>query len=173
MNARQTSPGRVRRLFVGLVVGALLVSGFAVYNMAKGNTWSVGDVGKRQGAGFAEPARHAYPSATERRTNREDRNVLFVVVQNGATTALSVTTVIDGAPLLKITTDGRWSKLQRDVHSGTLLELHATPRWEHNLGQVKLACAILIDGVLYEDHIRGRFKPWGTGNTCFASALVP
>jgi hypothetical protein len=161
LNARQTSPGRIRRLFVGALLGALLVSGFAVYNMAKGNTWSVGDVGKRQGAGFAEPARRAFPSATERRVNRDDHNVLFVVVQNGATTALH------------ITTDGRWSKLYRDVHAGTLLELHATPRWEHNLGQVKLACAILIDGVLYEDHIRGRFKPWSTGNTCFASALVP
>lgn len=178
MNAQQTSPGRLRRLALGFLIGALLVTGFTVYVSQKGGTYDSGaNLGRRDNVNraFGAPRRTPYPESKTRRENRGDRQVVFILRQAGRTVSVDIVTVIDRGAKNHRTTEGTWKRNAPDVHSGSIVSISAglTPYRVHDpAGAGPLECVVVINGLIYQDHM-GR-HPYNVGqDTCQASAVVP
>lgn len=170
--------GRVRRIFVGLVIGALLVIGWQVYNAVSYDSGrNLGKVDKTART-ISEPRTAPYPGAKGAGDNDKPRSVVFVVQQAGFTSRLNVTTVAGlSAPPKKdvakrVATYKRPVSVERGTKVSMSAEIVANDRTN---AAGPIACTIVINGLVYRNHgTEDQFRPWGTGQyNCSASAVVP
>lgn len=178
MNAQQTSPGRLRRLFLGFLIGALAVAGFTVYNSVHGGTFDSGaNLGKIDQANrtVGDPRTTPYPEGAARNDNRKPRQVAFIVRQVGTTYRINAVTTIDSdrksatAQRVKV-----WKRNATNVRPGAVLLLAAgiVTNDQTLPGAGPIECAIVIDGLIYRAHFKR--NPYNLGEmTCQASAVVP
>lgn len=169
--------GRVKRIFAGLVVGALLVLGWQVFNGIKtyDSGANLGKVDKAERT-ISEPRFAAYPGAKGAGDNDTPRTVVFVVQQAGFTSRLNVTTVAGLNPkrdlLKRVATYKRTATVERGQKVSMSAEIVKNDR-SNAAGPI--ACTIVINGLVYRTHgTEGQFRPFGPGQyNCNASAVVP
>lgn len=178
--SQQTSPGRIRRLLVGFVIGVLLVGGYTVYSrVAGGGSFDTGaNLGKinKTARTVGDPRTTPYPQGKARNDNRKPRQVTFVVRQiSDQTKRINVVSTIDAdrksATAVRQST---WKRNAYNVRPGAVLLLAAgivaNDQTDPKAGP--LECVIVIDGLVYREHF-GR-HPRDLGDlTCQASAVVP
>jgi hypothetical protein len=173
LNSQQTSPGRIRRLAIGFLIGALAVGGLMVYNAVSYNTGAnLGKVDKTART-FGEPRRTPYPGGGQRDRSDDPRAVTFIVRQAGVTMRLNVVTAVRLNPKKDLLKRVAVYKRNTTAEPGSVATLSAEiAKNDRTNAAGPLECSIVINGLIYTDH--GDYHPYGTEQTsCQASAVVP
>jgi len=171
--SQQTSPGRIRRLLVGFIVGALAMGGLFVYNQSTRYDpgANLGRINKAERT-FGAPRTTPYPSDVR---EEKDRQVTFTIRQAGTVVRINYVTSVTGQEPKKEVAK-RVGVAKRNARAKTGAVLIMSAEIVKNDRAVPLAgpleCTIVIDGLIYRSH--GGRNPYNVnGTTCQASAVVP
>lgn len=172
--SQQTSPGRLKRLLIGFVVGSLAVGAFMAYAQFKPGSIdpgaNLGPINKAERT-FGAPRTTPYPSDARRR----DYQVTFTLRQAGTVVRFNwVTSVTGQEPKKETQVRVATRKRNTRAESGDLLVMSAEiVKNDRDIpGAGPLECTLVIDGLIYRSH--SGHNPYNVNGTkCQASAVAP